>query len=1270
MTTNTLITAPVMTMNTLIGNRALERRPFRRTRGLIALGLLCPAGLQAFDFEDVTRAAGIAHFYEQDPSNLESDMEHPVMTGGAVAEDFDGDGWVDLFVLQGGLTANLLYMNRGDGTFVDEAAARGVDQIGRFTGACGADYDSDGDIDLFVSGALGSHLLLTNDGSGHFSVDASQFPMPGTRSSSPSWADIDGDGLLDLALGAWESGDAGSIHIYRNEGGGRFAGFQVIPVDWQYTPHFADLDDDGHVDLVAVADFGNTKWYLNDGRGVLLPAGSSDVENGMGIASGDPDNDGDLDLFITAIRHPTEDTSAMAGTSGNRLLLNEGDGHFVDATSDAGVRVGYWGWGAVFGDWENDGDEDLFEVNGWPAFALPEPFDDTPALLFENQGSAVFQEVASNSGDAADRGQGRCVVSFDYDNDGDLDLFIVNNVELEPVRGEPLPAVSPGRPVLLRNDSAGMGNWLKVTVSGTAPHHAHGMGARVLATAAGETMLREIHASSNFNGHGPYRIAHFGAGAAATFDEVRVVFPNRDEVWLEDVGVNRRIAIDSPRAIAVERRLEAGDAVELRMPAVAVPTGAEVVWMHGGVEHADPATIRFDIPGRHDVEARIYADASKSRLLRGESYRFEVIDPGVEGPSIARVWNELILEAIRLDFPNPAVHARNLFHLSVAMWDAWAAYDPEAAGYIHRESATAGDIAAARREAVSYAAYRVLVARYAKSVDPATSRLLFDLKMDELGYPPALEGTAGDTPSALGNRVAAAVLEWGGSDGSREDRFYDDPGYEPVNEPLVLAESGTVLDDPNRWQPLRFREALTQNGLVTTTTQIFVGSHWGRVRPFALEGDPPIYLDPGPPPQLDGAGDADFRHGSLEVVRFSSWLDPDDGVMIDISPRSKGLNQLGLNDGAGHGAAPNPATGQPYEPQWVKRADYGRVIAEFWADGPDSETPPGHWNSLANQASDHPSMERKYRGEGEVMGRLEWDVKLYFMLNGALHDAAVAAWGCKRTYDYVRPISAIRHLSATGGLPETPGLVERITAESSAPGERHAQLVAAGASIGDTAIHAWAGEPENPATEYTGKRWILGADWLPYQRDTFVTPAFAGYVSGHSAFSRAAAEVLTHFTGDGYFPGGLGTHHVPAGSLEFEYGPVTDVTLEWATYYDAGDEAGISRLYGGIHVPADDGPGRVMGARAGRRAAWLAERYFDGSIRAVGPRAVVESRDGGLRLRMNLVRGFYYKLQSSANLSEWYDETNFQRVLDDSIVIPLGEAAPRKFFRGVLSESP
>lgn len=1238
---------------------------------LLGTGWLQPAQVNAFSFTDVSAAAGIIHQYDQDPGNFQAiDREYPHFTGGAVAEDFDGDGWVDLFVLRGGLGPNLLYLNQGDGSFVDEAATRGAGQTGRHSAVCGADYDSDGDIDLFISAIEGPHLLLTNDGSGVFTVDPEAIPRRSDKSTSPSWADVDGDGLLDLAIGAWTSGEDGSIHLYRNQGAAGFSLFQIIPLTWAFVPHFADLDGDGNVDLVAVGDFGGTRFYRNDGRGIFLPAGSSDIENGMGVATADLDYDGDLEVFMTSIQHPDPESNAP-GTNGNRLLLNNGHGDFLDITTASGVRTGYWGWGAVFADLENDGDEDLFHLNGFSSLLTNlAPFRHTPALLFENEGSLKFTEVGAASGDAAEMGPGRCVVSFDYDNDGDLDLFIVNNTDFQAGENPNQVTVFPGDLVLLRNDSEATGHWLKVRVEGHPPHHAHGMGARIYAGLPGKTQMREINASSNYGGHGPYRIAHFGGGAAAQFEMVSVQFPNGDTVRLENVPLNQELVVASSRVLPSRREVQIDEPVDFEMPSEAIPEGGEVVWEFGGAEQANPATFSFPEAGAQTVTAQLYRDFTRTDLWRTETFQIKVLQPDNQEQSIARIWNEAALNAIRIDFPNPAVHARNLFHLSAAMWDAWAAYEPVAVGYLHRETAEAEDLVAARREAISYAAYRLLSSRHLRSVNASASQLLLDFLMEDLGYPVDFTSLAGNSPAAMGNRIAATYLAWSQDDGSLENHNYHDREYRPANQPLDLSQSGTNLRDPNRWQPLRFEVALSQNGLFSLPTQVYAGSQWGDVRPFALQRDHPPYLDPGMPPQWDGPDSAAYLEQTLEVIRFSSLLDPETSETIDISPRARGLNSLGQNDGTGHGLAPNPATGQPYQAQWVKEADYGRVIAEYWADGPDSETPPGHWNTLANKVSDHPDLARRFKGEGAEMDLLEWEVKLYFALNAALHDAAVAAWDCKAFYDYVRPISSIRYLSGLGQLPEIPGLVETITAESSAPGGRHAHLTAAGAAAGDTAILVWGGEPADPESQSTGNRWILGTDWLPYQRATFVTPAFAGYVSGHSTFSRAAAEVLAEFTGDPYFPGGLMEYPVPVGSLEFEAGPSREFTLQWATYFDAADEAGLSRLYGGIHFPIDDGPGRIMGSQAGRQAMKLAEAYFDGSIlrKPVIARLVTDAE--GSRIEAHLVRGLSYQIERSLDLQSWQLERPLPLSPDDELVAPIITDSDFGFYRLIRKETP
>ncbi len=561
--------------------------------------------------------------------------------------------------------------------------------------------------------------------------------------------------------------------------------------------------------------------------------------------------------------------------------------------------------------------------------------------------------------------------------------------------------------------------------------------------------------------------------------------------------------------------------------------------------------------------------------------------------SVVRTWNEEVLNAIRRDFPAPTVHSRNLYHLSALSWDIWAAYDDAATGVFVQADRGAGlspeQIADERNEAIAYASHRLLSRRYESSVGRDESLASFNAALEAmcLDAPDEVDA-ASDSAAAFGLSLADQLLDGQRRDGSLEAAAYVDLSYASVNLPLPVSQSGTEMADPNRWQPLSLAEQVTQNGQVLPAgVQEFIGPNWGFVTPFALEPDPVngLPLDPGPPPLL-GVDNEAFAEAAADVVWYSSILDPLNSTTIDISPAIRGNRPLGVYESAGHDL--NPVTGEPYEANPVLEADYARVVAEFWADGPDSETPPGHWNTLANEVSDALAPDG-LQIDGEVVGRLEWDVKLALMLNGGLHDGAIAAWGAKARYDYARPISMIRYLGMRGELPERPGVIETITEASTGPDGAHAGLAD---YVGEQAVFAWTGQPLNPDAQIGRVAWRRAADWVPYQRASFVSPAFAAYVSGHSVFSRVAADVLTDFTGSAFFPGGMGTHTVEPGGLIHEAGPSDTVTLQWATYQDASDEAGESRLFGGIHVWADDLRGREMGAEVAVLAVAKANDLF------------------------------------------------------------------------------
>ncbi len=651
--------------------------------------------------------------------------------------------------------------------------------------------------------------------------------------------------------------------------------------------------------------------------------------------------------------------------------------------------------------------------------------------------------------------------------------------------------------------------------------------------------------------------------------------------------------------------------------------------------------------------------------------------------NIARIWDEQTLSAIRLDTPNPPVHARNLFHVSAAMYDAWAAYDSVAVGYLYHGKSASTNMASDRNEAISYAAYRILEERYALSKNATTTIPALDAQMAALGYDKNNTSTDTSTPAGLGNTVAAVASAFFLQDGALQTRFYIDyppsqGGYAPVNPPLDVLAGAPFATNVNHWQPLYITNSTAQNGIPAATTQYFLGSQWLGVRPFALarsNANLP-WIDPGPPPHFNGTGDAQFRSELVDLINRSSQLTPDNPATIDISPGALGNNTLGANDGMGHPV--NPITGQPYAPNVVLVGDFARVLAEFWADGPNSETPPGHWNVMANYISDNPLQVKRIGGTGPVVDDLEWSVKLYFALNAAVHDAACAAWSLKRYYDGWRPIEAIRYMASfgqssdptslsyhTNGLPLTPGLIEVVTAQTAQPGGRHAGL-----PVGVIALYAWPGQPTNWTTAYSGVHWVAATNWYPYQRATFVTPSFPGFASGHSAFSRAGAEVLAAYTGSPFFPGGMGVYSNY--TLTFEKGPSQPVVLEWGTYFDAADQAGISRLWGGIHVSVDDLNGRVIGSQCGQSVWSLAQRYFDGTIRQIPFALTIQPLPtNGYQVTFNTLRGFPYQLQSTASLSLPFtnEPGGAVQAVDSSMSITNGAQVSNKFFRVVSSFS-
>lgn len=616
--------------------------------------------------------------------------------------------------------------------------------------------------------------------------------------------------------------------------------------------------------------------------------------------------------------------------------------------------------------------------------------------------------------------------------------------------------------------------------------------------------------------------------------------------------------------------------------------------------------------------------------------------------SVAKEWNETLLYSIRNSRARPTVHARNLYHWSLVAYDAWAAYQPGTKPYILGDTLRGypipfkgvpepNDRLAAQKKAISYASYRLLMHRYQVSPKFQVIKQKLSRTMAKFGYPVNDTATTywDGEPAHLGNYIAQQIIDYGLQDGANEANNYRNKAYKPLNDTLNISNRGTPgLRKPNHWQPLQITTRRDQAGNPIKATQSALSPEWGDVDPFALRDsnyvkkirkrtgkDYKVWLDPGPPPYLDTSNPSclksQYKWNFCMVSVWQSHLAPTDTTKWDISPGNLGNLQdypdsfknydsfynffKGGGAGMGKGYDKNPVTGQPYQKQMVKRADYGRILAEYWADGIASETPPGHWFAIYNEIASKPGFDKKWEGH-ENLSELGYDLQTYFALGGAMHDAAIAAWSVKGWYDYVRPVSAIRNMAKQGqctnpnkrnfdsaGIPLIKDYIEVVQPGDPLAGQNNQH-------VGDIKLYTWKGPDyvNDPETDTAGVGWILAGNWWPYQKPSFVTPPFPGYVSGHSTFSQAAARILTQSTGSPYFPGGKSDFHFEANEfLDHENGPTEDVTLEYATYKDAADWTALSRIWGGIHPPADDINGRKMGRKIGNYAFKEADKLYE-----------------------------------------------------------------------------
>ena len=462
-------------------------------------------------------------------------------------------------------------------------------------------------------------------------------------------------------------------------------------------------------------------------------------------------------------------------------------------------------------------------------------------------------------------------------------------------------------------------------------------------------------------------------------------------------------------------------------------------------------------------------------------------------PKAVVAWNKTALEAIRVVKPGPPMVARSLAIVHTAMFDAWAAYDNVALATRTREllrRPAAERTPANKNKAMHVAAYLACLDQY------PTEKARFDAALVAAGYAVADTLSVDVTkPEGVGARAARELLDYRRTDGSNQSGslspsgvpYADYTGYAPQN-PAIIFNQPTALSSipkPDHWQPITYFD--DQN---TAKTPAFIAPHWGVVTPFALSSG--SQFRPAPPKAL---GTPEFTAQAQKVI----------DTQIALTEKQK-------------------------------------VIAEYWADGPASELPPGHWGLFAQVVS-----ERDKNDDDK-------DVRMFFALSNAILDASIATWEAKRFYDYVRPITAIRFLFAGKTL----------------------------TGVGNS----------GPAAPLTS---VQGEAWRTFQVDTFPTPPFPEYTSGHSAFSSAGAAALRLFTGSDVF-GGSYTQKAKTLRIDSTL-PAQDLTLTWPTFTAAAEEAGVSRIYGGIHFDDGNVAGLELGRKVGEQAYAKASTYWLGTAK-------------------------------------------------------------------------